>query len=173
MATDLGLLVLRLAVGLIFAAHGAQKVFGWWSGPGLTGWRGAMEYMNVRPARFWGPVSAATELLGGLALAIGLFTPLAAAALIGQSIVIIGLGHWAKGFWNGKGGIEFPLALAAGVLAIALLGTGAYALDAALGLAYSDAVQLGLIALGILGGLVALVLPRLIPVADQTAAQSR
>jgi putative oxidoreductase len=172
MATDLGLLLLRLAIGLIFAAHGAQKVFGWWSGPGLSGWRGAMESMNIRPAGFWAPISAAAELLGGLALALGLFTPFVAAALLGQSIVIIGHVHLPRGFWNRENGIEFPLALAAGVLAVALVGAGSYSLDAALGLTYATELQLGLIVLGVLGGLVALAVPRLAAASEDRAAES-
>src|SRR3954452_17775623 len=122
MATDIALLVLRLAIGLIFAAHGAQKVFGWWSGPGMTGWRGAMEHMGIRPAAFWAPMSAGVELIGGLLLAVGLFTPFAAAALVAQSIVIIAQVHWQKGFFNGKGGYEYPLTLGAAALAILLTG---------------------------------------------------
>ena len=173
MATDIGLLILRLAIGLIFAAHGAQKAFGWWSGPGLAGWRGALEHMNIRPAGFWAPVSAAAELAGGLALAVGLFTPVAAAALLGQSVVIIGFAHWSKGFWNGKGGIEFPLALAMGVLAIALTGAGADSLDTAFGFAFSNALQLGLIALGLVGGVVAWTLPRLGTLGHPASPQPR
>src|SRR5258708_980035 len=100
MATDIAFFLLRVAIGLIFAAHGAQKVFGWWGGPGMDGWRGAMEHMGIRPAAFWAVVSAGVELIGGLLLVLGLFTPFAAAALVGQSIVIIGQVHLPKGFFN-------------------------------------------------------------------------
>ena len=173
MATDVGLLILRIVIGLTFAAHGAQKVFGWWGGPGLSGWTGAMHHMRIRPARFWAVVSAGAELLGGLLIAVGLFTPFATAALIGQSIVIIGHAHWAQGFWNGKNGIEFPLTLAAGVLAIALVGPGAIALDAAFGLSFPDPLRAALIVLAVIGGVAAWALPRIGASSGNSAAQPR
>jgi putative oxidoreductase len=157
---DLGLVVLRLIVGLIFAAHGAQKAFGWWAGPGYAGWTGALQSMGWRPAPLWALISTAAELAGGLFLAVGFLTPLAAAALIGQSVVIVFTVHWPKGFWNAKGGWEFPISLAAGVIAIALTGPAAISLDAALGLASPEPVRLGLVALGLLGGLGSLALKR-------------
>ncbi len=153
-------LILRLGIGLTFAGHGAQKAFGWWGGPGMAGWNGAMEHMGFRPARLFAIVSMLAELVGGILLAIGLLTPFAAAVLVAQSIVIIFHVHWPKGFWNMKGGIEFPLALATGALAIGLLGAGTISLDSVLKLAYADNVKLVLIALGIVGGAVSLVIPR-------------
>ena len=161
-ASDLGLLVLRLVVGLTFAAHGAQKAFGWWAGPKFGGWRAGIESMALRPAVFWAFVSTAAELGGGALLAAGLVTPLATAALIAQSIVIIGLVHLPKGFWNRSGGIEFPFSLAAGVVALAGTGPGSASLDAVLGLAYSGEVRGLLIAVGILGALAALAIPRVL-----------
>lgn len=161
-ASDLGLLILRLVVGLTFAAHGAQKAFGWWSGPGFAGWRIRMEPMGLRPALFWALVSTAVELVGGVLLAVGVLTPLAAAGLVGQSVVMIGLVHLPKGFWNARGGLEFPLSLAAGVAAIAGTGPGAASLDATLGVAYSDVVRLLLLAAAILGALTTLALSRVL-----------
>ena len=160
---DLGLLILRLVIGLTFAAHGAQKAFGWWSGPKYVGWRAGVEHMGLRPAGFWALVSTAAELGGGVLLAVGLLTPLATAALIAQSVVIVGLVHLPKGFWNSKGGIEFPLSLAAGVVALAGTGSGSASLDAALRLSYSAEVRGLLIAVGILGALVALAISRVRP----------
>ena len=157
---DLGLLVLRLVVGLTMAAHGAQKAFGWWKGPGWTGWTAVMVRMAFRPASLWGVVSIAAELLGGLLLAVGLLTPFAAMALIGQSVVIVLKAHWARGFWNRDGGFEFPLSLAAGVVALIGTGPGRVSLDAALGLSYSAELRAGLIAVGVLGALVAIAISR-------------
>jgi putative oxidoreductase len=158
---DTALLLLRLGVGLTFAAHGAQKAFGWWGGPGPQGWRGAMAKMGYRPEGLFAPLSAAIELVGGLALAIGLLTPIAAAALIAQSVVIIGQVHWQNGFFNGKGGYEFPLSLGLGSVAILLLGAGAWSLDAAFGFAPDATVRVALIVIGIVAGLVALAVPRI------------
>ena len=108
---DAALLVLRLGIGLIFAVHGAQKLFGWWKGPGFTGWQGAMGHMGFRPAPLFAGVSAVAEFGGGLGLALGLLTPFVATLLIGQSVVIIGSAHWRSGFFNRDNGYEFPLAL--------------------------------------------------------------
>ena len=105
-------------------------------------------------------------------LAMGLLTPLATAALIAQSVVIVGLVHLPKGFWNANGGVEFPLSLAAGVVALAGTGSGSASLDAALGLSYSAEVRGLLIAVGVLGALVALAISRIRPV-DRPAAGPR
>ena len=161
MATlDIGLLILRVGVGLTFAAHGAQKAFGWWSGPGISGWRSGMERMNMHPAAFWAAVSIGAELAGGLLFAIGFVTPIAAAVLIAQSIVIVELVHWRNGFFNQKQGFEFPLALAIGALAVAFAGAGRLSLDNAFGIVPSDAVRITFIALGVVGALVAIAIPR-------------
>ncbi len=172
-ASDWGMLVIRVVVGLIFAAHGAQKAFGWWSGPGFAGWRGAMEKMGIRPAGFWAAVSMAAELVAGLLLAFGLFTPFAVAALIGQELVIIVHAHLPRGFWNSKGGFEYPLSLAAGVVAVAIAGAGAVSLDAAFGLQYPVALRVIVIAVGLVGGLIAVALPRVSTQTSAAAQQSR
>jgi putative oxidoreductase len=150
---DLGLLVLRVVVGLLFAAHGAQKVFGWWGGPGMAGWRGAMAQMHFRPPTLWAGISSGTELVGGLFLALGFLMPLTTAALIAQSIVIMVVAHLARGFWNTKGGIEFSLTLAAAVTALAATGAGRFSIDAAIGAAFSPTARLGFFALGLAAGI--------------------
>jgi putative oxidoreductase len=154
--TDLGLLAVRLVVGLTFAAHGAQKALGWWGGPGFAGWKGAVGRMRYSPTGFWAVVSAYIELAGGLLFAAGLLTPLVAALLVAQSLVIVLRVHLPKGFWNAKGGIEFPLQLLTGSFLITLSGPGAFSLDGALGIEASGGLRL-LAAVGaILGVLLAL-----------------
>ena len=154
--TDLGLLILRLVIGVSFAAHGAQKAFGWWNGPGLTGWRGAIGHMGFQPVELFVALSIGAELVGGMLLALGLFTPLAATMLIGQLVVIISKVHLPKGFWNTSGGYEYPLALGAAVVAITFIGAGAISLDQALGLAYRESVRAAFLLIGLIGGLLAL-----------------
>ena len=153
---DLGLLAVRLAVGLTFAAHGAQKALGWWGGPGFAGWTSALGRMRYSPATFWAIVSAYVELAGGLLFAAGLLTPLVAALLFAQSLVIVVRVHLPKGFWNSKGGIEFPLQLLAGSLLITLGGAGVFSLDAALGIEASGGLRLLVAAGAVLGVLLAL-----------------
>jgi putative oxidoreductase len=138
----LGLLILRVVIGLTLAGHGAQKVFGWWGGPGMTGWTGAMNRMRIRPAVAWAWMSALAELLGGIGLAVGLLTPLPSLAIAGSMLVAIALVHWPKGFWTTKGGYEFNLAILAAIAAIALTGPGAYSLDSALRIQLPEPVTL-------------------------------
>jgi putative oxidoreductase len=138
----LGLLILRLVVGGILAAHGAQKLFGWWGGPGINGWTGAMTRMRIRPARPWAWISALGEFAGGLGLAFGLFYPLPSVAIAGAMLVAIALVHLPKGFWNGKGGYEFNLSLIGAVAALALTGPGAISLDNAIGIRFPEPVTL-------------------------------
>lgn len=137
-----GLLILRVTIGLILAAHGAQKLFGWWGGPGMNGWTGAMTRMRIRPAAPWAWISALGELLGGLGLAVGLLTPLPSLAIAGSMVVAIALVHWPRGFWVSKGGYEFNLSILAACAAIALTGSGSYSLDAALGIRLPEPLTL-------------------------------
>jgi putative oxidoreductase len=125
----LGLLVLRLVIGLIVAAHGAQKLFGWWGGPGMNNWTAGMTRMRLRPPVAWAWISALAELVGGLGFAAGLLTPLPGLAIAASMLVAIALVHWPRGFWSTKGGYEFNLSILAAVYAIAFTGAGAYSLD--------------------------------------------
>ncbi len=132
MSVSFGLLILRLVVGLTVGAHGAQKLFGWWGGPGMTTWTGAMTRMRIRPAAAWAWMSALAELIGGLAFAFGFLSPLGSFAIAASMLVAIAVVHWPKGFWAGKGGYEFNLTLIAGAVAVAVAGPGTYSLDNAL-----------------------------------------
>jgi putative oxidoreductase len=134
MSVNSGLLILRVVVGLMLAGHGAQKVFGWWGGTGMTAWIGAMNRMRIRPASPWAWASAMAELLGGLAVAIGFLSPLGSFAIAGSMLVAIALVHWPKGFWVSKGGYEFNLLIIATVSALAVIGPGSYSLDHLLGI---------------------------------------
>ena len=130
----LGLLILRAVLGLIVAGHGAQKLFGWWGGPGMTGWTGAMTRMRIRPPVAWAWMSALAEFLGGLAVAAGFLNPLGSFGLIGSMLVAMILVHWPKGFWVTKGGYEFNLLIIGAAAAVAIAGPGAYSLDSAVGI---------------------------------------
>src|SRR6059036_619902 len=103
-ALDVGLLVLRLAIGLTFFAHGAQKVFGWWEGAGFEKWTAGMARRGLRPASFWAAVAAGNELVSGPLLAVGLLTPVAAAFLVAQGLYIIVRVHLPKRFFMRKDG---------------------------------------------------------------------
>jgi putative oxidoreductase len=142
MAIDIGLLILRLVVGLILAGHGAQKLFGWFGGPGLEGTTGWLASLGLRPARFWGVMAGLSEFVGGLLLALGLLTPLGSLGIIGAMLMAIATVHAGKGLWNTNGGMELPLTNLAAALALALTGPGAYSLDSRLGIALPEPVTL-------------------------------
>jgi putative oxidoreductase len=158
--TDLSPFILQVGIGLTFAAHGAQKVFGWWGGPGLPGWERAMEHMGFRPARLFALTSAFVELGAGLLLAAGLLTPLAGAALVAQAVVILHV-HWGNGFFNARSGVEFPLVLGLGAASIGLAGNSALSADALIGFEVQPLTRLAIVLGGIAAGLVALAVARL------------
>lgn len=142
---DAGLLILRLVIGGIMAAHGAQKLFGWFGGYGLAGTGGWLESMGFRPGRVQAAVNDLSEFGGGLFLATGLLTPLASAAIVGVMLVAIVAVHLKSGFWNPNGGYEFNLVLIAGALALAFTGPGAASLDRAFDLDL-DGINWGFVA---------------------------
>ncbi|HXN90097.1 MAG TPA: DoxX family protein [Candidatus Sulfotelmatobacter sp.] len=150
-----GILILRLVIGLTVAAHGAQKLFGWWGGPGMKGWTGAMNRMRIRPAAPWAWMSALAEFAGGLGLALGFLNPLPSFAIAGSMIVAIALVHLPKGFFIGKGGYEYNLAILAAAAAVALTGPGAYSLDAAVGIHLPEPVTLIVMTVLLIVGVVA------------------
>src|SRR5947209_11992571 len=108
---SLGLLVLRLVVGLTIAAHGGQKLFGWFGGPGLAKMTQGMQAQGLKPGWLWTALVILGELGGGLSFALGFLTPLGAAGIFGAMFMAAFKSHWINGFWNSKLGLEYPLVL--------------------------------------------------------------
>ena len=143
-----GLLVIRVVLGGIMAAHGAQKLFGWFGGPGLAGTGGWLEAMGLRPGRMWAAVNGLAEFGGGALLVLGLITPLGSAAVAGVMLVAIATVHWRNGFFSSNGGYEFNLLIVAAAIALAFTGPGTISIDHLAGWTLAGP-QWGLAALGI------------------------
>ncbi|MFJ9080616.1 DoxX family protein [Streptomyces sp. NPDC102278] len=124
---DVGLLVLRLTVGLAMAGHGTQKLFGWWGGPGLTATGKGFTMSGYPAGEAMAVIAGLSETLGGLGLALGLLTPLAGAVLIGTFVNILAV-RGVNSFFAPRG-VELELALLAGIVAITLTGPGRFSVD--------------------------------------------
>ena len=127
-----GLLLLRVVAGGTIFAHGAQKLFGWFGGPGVRGTAGFLEKLGYRPPLVLAVFAALGES-AGLLFAAGFLTPLAALGMVVVMLNAIIVVHWSKGFFNGNGGLEFPLQLATVALAVTAVGPGRFSLDRAFG----------------------------------------
>jgi putative oxidoreductase len=130
----LGLLILRVVVGLALAAHGSQKLFGAFGGGGIQGTGAFFEqHLRFKPGNVYATMAGATELGAGLALALGFFTPVASAAVIGTMIVAGVAAHKDNGFFITRGGYEYTLILGTVASALAFVGPGRLSVDRALG----------------------------------------
>lgn len=152
---NLGLLLIRLIFGLVMAAHGAQKLFGWFGGYGLAGTGGFFEQLGFRPGRMFAAAASMSELVGGLLFAIGLFGPVGPALILAVMLVASISVHLRNGLFAATNGVEVPLLYATAVVGVALIGYGTYSLDAALGLAtlWTPALIGLALAVGVIGGL--------------------
>lgn len=127
-----GLTLLRIFVGLIFAAHGSQKLFGWFGGGGLAGTAQWMESIGLAPGTLMALLSGGTEFFGGLALIIGLLARPAALGLSFTLLVAIFSVHIHNGLFMANNGYEFALALLGGTLAVLIEGAGKLSFDRAI-----------------------------------------
>lgn len=154
---DLGILVLRVVIGLLFIGHGAQKLFGWFGGHGLSGTAGWFASLGFNPPKFWALIAGLAEFLGGIGLVLGLLTPIAAAAIIGVMLMAIVKVHWPH-LWVTNNGFEYPLVNALVAAFLGLFGPGQYALDAYLNIAYpmpqTFYIALAVAVIGVIIGLI-------------------
>jgi|SRR5581483_4313676 len=160
-----GVLILRVVVGLVMAAHGAQKLFGWFGGHGLAATAGFFESIGFRPGRPLAAAAALSEFLGGSLIAVGFLGPIGPALVLATMIVAMSV-HWQNGLFAMQSGIEVPLLYAVVAAMLALAGYGRYSLDAALGLTpfWTPAIAGAALAVGVAGGLVNLAARRNAPV---------
>ena len=134
LATDNGTaaLALRIPVGIIFVAHGAQKLFGWFGGYGLEGTGQFFGSIGLNPGYLMALLAGAAEFVGGLALILGVLVRPAAVVLAFTMLIAIFAVHFSKGFFLDKGGYEYALALAAASLAMMFSGGGRLSVDRAI-----------------------------------------
>ena len=167
LALSVGLLLARLFLGLLMAAHGSQKLFGWFGGYGLAGTGGFFESLGFRPGRLFAAVAGLTELGSGLLIALGFLGPVGPALMLSVMIVAAVTVHLRHGVFASSNGIEVPLLYGVGAVALALTGPGFFSLDAVIGLdsLWTPALALVALAAGIVGSIGNLVLRRPAPVA--------
>jgi putative oxidoreductase len=126
---NIGLLIIRLVIGLLFVGHGAQKLFGWFGGYGLKGTGGWFESIGMKPGVTMALFAGLAELIGGILFALGLLTPLAGIMIAGAMAMAIIKVHAPNGLWATANGYEYNLTLLVVSIGIALIGPGQYALD--------------------------------------------
>jgi putative oxidoreductase len=162
---DMGLMVARVVFGVMMAAHGSQKLFGWLGGYGLAGTGGFFEQLGFRPGRFFAALASTSEVSGGLLVALGFLGPVGPALMLSVMIVAAVSVHWQHGLFAASNGIEVPLLYGAGGAALAFTGPGQYSLDALIGLTpvWTPAVASAALAAGVLAAIVNLAIRRPAP----------
>ena len=176
-ALSSGLLVARLVLGAYMAAHGAQKLFGWFGGHGLANTSAAFEKMGFRPGRAFVITASSAEIVSGLLVAAGFLGPVGPALMISVLIVAAVTVHWQNGWFVTSHGIEHTAIFGATAFALALTGPGMFSLDAALGLGALWSPRIAWLAIGVavvgaIGNLGVRRLPRKVNAQRSTTTQT-
>lgn len=169
---EFGLLLLRIVVGGLFVGHGAQKLFGWFGGHGPEGTADFFRSLGYRRPETSARLAGAAEFGAGVLLVLGLFTPIAAAAIIGVMLNAAVSAHLSNGLWNSQGGYELPLVFATAATTLAFAGPGMLALDPALGILTGPGFGAIAVFLGLGVGLAVLATMRRAPLNEQFDTQS-
>jgi putative oxidoreductase len=151
---SIGLLLARVVIGLVMAAHGTQKLLGWFGGYGLTATGEFFAQLGFRPGRMFAGAASVAEITSGLLVALGFLGPIGPALMISVMIVAMITVHWGNGLFATTNGIEVPLLYSTAAVAFALAGFGRYSLDAWVGIAdhWTPIVIATVLAAGTLGG---------------------
>ena len=159
---SLGLLLVRVVIGVIMAAHGAQKLLGWFGGYGLRGTGQFFEQIGFQPGPAFAAAASISEIVSGLLVALGFLGPIGPALMISVMIVAAMTVHWEHGLFAANNGIELPLLYGITAFGLALTGFGQYSLDNWVGIAGHLPVTATWIALtvGIVGAFANLALRR-------------
>ena len=132
---SIGLLLVRVVIGTVMAAHGAQKLFGWFGGYGLNATGEFFSQLGFHPGRAFAAAGSISEIASGLLVAFGFLGPVGPALMISVMMVAAITVHWGHGLFAQSNGIELPLLYSAAAFGLAMTGFGQYSLDAWLGLA--------------------------------------
>jgi putative oxidoreductase len=151
---SIGLLLVRVVFGLIMAAHGAQKLLGWFGGYGLRGTGEFFVQLGFQPGPAFAAAASISEIMSGLLVALGFLGPIGPALMVSVMIVAAITVHWEHGLFAANKGIELPLLYGAAAFGLALTGFGQYSLDTSLGITSRWPTSVTWIALivGIIGG---------------------
>lgn len=158
MIEDLGLLLLRVALGALLFYHGATKL-GLFGGRGLGGFAGGLEKMGIRPSQPFAVLAAGSQTAGGVLLAFGFLGPVGA-LLLASSMAVAVLVLLKNGFGMARGGYEYSLVLTVAFLALSLTGSGRYSVDGLLRLSLPEPWTWIVIAAGGAAGILATVIAR-------------
>ncbi len=131
---DAAMLLMRLTLGTMLAAHGAQKLFGWFGGGGLKGTTGMMENLGINPPRMWGTTAALGEFGGGILTGLGFLWPLGPLNIMAAMSVAIRRVHWKLPVFVGQGGAELAATNLSAAALLAIIGPGEYSADRLLGI---------------------------------------
>jgi len=161
-----GLFILRLVAGLLMAAHGSQKLFGWFGGYGLVGTGGFLEKLGFRPGPLFAGAAGLSEFIGGLLIAFGFLGPVGPALVLAVMIVAAVTVHWHNGLFAATNGIEVPLLYSTSAVALTLSGSGSYSLDNLFGLTsfWTPGVSGATLLIGVVGAIANLAARRPAPV---------
>ena len=127
-------LILQVVLGGLLAGHGAQKLFGSFSGPGLEGTSGFMEMLGLKPGRPWAWLAGLSEFAGGVLTLLGFLNPIGPIGVIGSMAMATITAHGGKPIWVTEGGAELPVTNIAAATALVVNGPGKWSLDRALGI---------------------------------------
>src|SRR5688572_9348354 len=134
LSLNIGLLLARIIIGLVMAAHGAQKLLGWFGGHGLNKTGEFFVHLGFQRGRALATAASVTEITGGLLIALGFLGPVAPALIVSVMLVALATVHWKNGLFATDNGIEVPLLYTTSAIAFALIGHGRCSVDALLGI---------------------------------------
>jgi putative oxidoreductase len=171
MSFVVGSTLLRILLGVAFATHGTQKLFGWFGGYGLAGTGGFFASLGFRPGTAFAAAAGLSELVGGLLLASGFLGAVGPALVLATMLVAALSVHIKNGFFAQNNGFELAFLYAVGALSYAFAGFGPASVDSALGITLfaTPAATWALLAIGVLGGLGTIALRHKVPQEAQAA----